>query len=186
MAEFASLSSYEDFERSVKTTSRYVHGETVQAFLQVVMETARVAGLRAGKCLYRAQLGSDKEPAFSSDDDGQPVELCDVAFPFERMIPKAEYVGQGRVNPEGIPCLYLPSRPSTAIAETRGWWISSFITLAAFETKRECQLVDCRYTKRSLWEEAMLTDLAGDTKEPDVATKERVSGVKLASRFRSP
>lgn len=73
MAEFAL--SYEDFEHSVKASSRYVHGEAVRAFLQVVIDTARVTGLRAGKCLYRAQLGSDKEPALSCDDDGQPVDL---------------------------------------------------------------------------------------------------------------
>ena len=93
------------------------------------------------------------------------------------MTPKAEYVGDGRVNPRGIACLYLATTPSAAISEMRAW-VGSFITMAQFKTVRECLLVDCSRNKTESWAwEA--TNPEDARNEHDAATKE--SGVWATS-----
>ena len=49
---------------------------------------------------------------------------------------------EGRVNPKGIPCLYLAEDHTTAINEVRPWG-ESFVTVAESVTRRELRLVDC-------------------------------------------
>jgi hypothetical protein len=69
------------------------------------------------------------------------------AFGPERMVPNAESVGDGRVNPRGIPCLYLASTQEAAVAEVRPW-VGSYISLAQFKVMRDVTVVDCRKDKR--------------------------------------
>lgn len=64
------------------------------------------------------------------------------AFDPERMVPKAEFVRDGRVNPRGIPCLYLASTEEAAMAEVRPW-VGSYISLAQFKIMRDVVVVDC-------------------------------------------
>jgi hypothetical protein len=56
-------------------------------------------------------------------------------------------VGDGRINPRGIPCLYLASTKETAMAEVRPW-IGSLISLGQFKTMRDLRVVDCSKDKR--------------------------------------
>jgi hypothetical protein len=62
------------------------------------------------------------------------------------MKPKAELVGDGRVNPRGIPCLYLADKDKTAMAEVRPW-LGSYVSLAQFRVMRDCEIVDCSMDK---------------------------------------
>lgn len=98
----------------------------------------------------------------------EPVSEHPVPLSADRMVPKAEYVGDGRVNPRGIPCLYLVTAASAAISEMRPW-VGSFVTLAQFKALRDCRLVDCTHTTPSLWLESADPDGASP---PDAATKE--------------
>jgi hypothetical protein len=180
MAEFASLHSYSQFEQSVKTKARFVHDDEVREFLRNVLETSQTRRRRLPKdrILFRAQTGFTltTEPLRIGEEE-EDVEIVDVAgaHPPERMVPKAEYVGDGRVNPRGIPCLYLASPASAAMSEMRPW-VGSYITLAQFKMVRDCQVVDCSLstTKSGLLE---IVDLDGvaDPSEPDPVT--RVAGV---------
>jgi hypothetical protein len=63
------------------------------------------------KSLFRAQRGCD----WTTKEEGDGIEVdVETAFGRDRMVPKAEFVGDGRVNPARIPCLYLATLPSTA------------------------------------------------------------------------
>jgi RES domain len=63
------------------------------------------------------------------------------------MRPNAEFVVDGRVNPSGVPCLYLASAMETAMAEVRPW-VGSYISLAQFKVMRDVVVVDCTKDNR--------------------------------------
>jgi RES domain-containing protein len=201
MAEFASLDSYERFERVVKTKSRFGIDDTVREFLKAVRETVpkRVGRLRKDKLLFRAQRGSvsAEYPAGlgTGDDEEEEFETINVeiTLPPDLMVPKAEKVGDGRVNPRGIPCLYLATTMSAAISEMRPW-VGEFVTLAQFRVMRDCQLVDCsRDTTRSIWhdgtkEEGVWGDIGFAFSRPinrEESTLDYVPTQMLAETFKS-
>src|SRR6266853_3333329 len=100
MAEFPLTDSYHRFEQSVKKRSRYVHDSEVRAFLDVVMETSesRKDTISKWSVLFRAQRGYGWRLEIAGAEE--QYEVPD-AFEPERMVPKAELVGDGRVNPRG-------------------------------------------------------------------------------------
>jgi len=146
MAEFSSPESYRRFEQTVKRETRYVFDKEVRHFLAAVMETSqtRKESIDKGTVLWRAQRGY----TWSVENAGTEEEF-DVpdAFGPERMVPKAEFVGDGRVNPKGIPCLYLAPSKEVAMAEVRPW-VGSYISLAQFKIMRAVVVVDCTKDKR--------------------------------------
>jgi len=147
VTEFASTDSYNRFEQTVKRKARYVHDDEVRAFLAVVVETSqtRKKSIEASTVLWRAQRGY----TWRTENQGQEEEEFEVpdALEPERMRPKAEFVGDGRVNPRGIPCLYLASNKDTAMAEVRPW-VGSYVSLAQFKVMRDVFVVDCTTDKR--------------------------------------
>jgi hypothetical protein len=58
------------------------------------------------------------------------------------MKPLTEKATEGRVNPKGIPYLYLATDQKTAISEIRPW-VGKYVTLAEFETCKDLTLIDC-------------------------------------------
>jgi hypothetical protein len=102
------------------------------------------------------------------------IESIDVeaALPPERMVPKAECVGDGRINPRGIPCLYLATTAGAAISEMRPW-VGEYITLAQFKTVSDCLVVDCSLsTMQSDWLEPVNLNGPNGKREPDAREKE--------------
>src|SRR5438874_5328391 len=129
MAEFASPDSYRQFAEDVKQRTRYVYSRDVQTFLTAVMETSkkRTHTLPESAVFWRAQRGYTwrmENPGAETESEIQD------AFGPERMVPKPEFISDGRVNPRGIPCLYLASTKQTAMAEVRPWR-GSYISLGA-------------------------------------------------------
>ena len=184
LPEFASLHSYEHFEQSVKTKARFVYDDAVTSFLQTVVDTVgpRRRPVPAGRAFFRAQRGCSQEPVWGSGND-DPVDECEAALPSGQMVPKAEFVGEGRVNPRGIPCLYLACTAAAAISEMRPP-VCSHITLAQFKTVRDCLLVDCTLnTRQSLWLEPV--DGVAPS-PPDAATKENGAWGDIGFAFSKP
>jgi hypothetical protein len=146
MAEFPSTDSYHRFAQTVKLRTRYVHDEEVRAFLAAVMETSETRRdlIEESAVLWRGQRGYvwRKEKDGQEEDD----EVQD-AYPPERMKPNPEFAADGRVNPRGIPCLYLASTKEAAMSEVRPW-VGSYISLAQFKIMRELAVVDCSKDKR--------------------------------------
>jgi hypothetical protein len=146
MDEFPFTDSYHRFEQSVKKRNRYVYDSEVRAFLDAVIATSekRKDKIDKSSILFRAQRGygwrlenAGTEEEFEAPD----------AFEPDRMVPKAELVGDGRVNPRGIPCLYMATTEDAAVAEVRPW-VGSYISLAQFKIMRDVTVVDCSRDKR--------------------------------------
>lgn len=57
------------------------------------------------------------------------------------MKPQPRRAREGRVNPNGIPCLYLADTKETAMAEMRAW-LGTPITVSQFELVRDISIVD--------------------------------------------
>ena len=126
--------------------TRYVYDGEVRDFLVAVIETSqtRKDSIEKSTVLWRAQRGY----AWRTENPGTEEEF-DVpdAFEPQRMLPKAELVSDGRVNPRGIPCLYLATTKESAMAEVRPW-VGSYISLAQFKIMRDVVVVDCTKDKR--------------------------------------
>ena len=110
--------SYRRFEQSVRREARYIYKAEVRDFLAAVVETSqkRKNSIEKATILWRAQKGYTWRTQNAGTEE--EFEVPD-AFDPERMVPKAKFVGDGRVNPRGIPCLYLASTEQTAMAEVR-------------------------------------------------------------------
>jgi hypothetical protein len=146
MAEFDSPDSYHRFEQTVKRKARYIHDDEIRSFLATVIETSEIRKntIEDASVMWRAQRGYTWR--VENQGEEEEFEVPDAYAP-DRMIPKAEFVGDGRVNPRGIPCLYLASTKEAAMAEVRPW-VGSYISLAQFKLMREVKIVDCTQDKR--------------------------------------
>lgn len=141
MVEFNSPDSYRSFEQAVKRARRYVHDSEVRDFISTVVETSarRKVSIKKGAVLWRAQRGY----IWRKENEGtdEEFEVPDAYDP-KRMVPDADFVGDGRVIPRGIPALYLASTKEAAMSEVRPW-VGSYISLAQFRIMRDVTVVDC-------------------------------------------
>jgi hypothetical protein len=133
---FGNYSAYNHFAHAVRFKGRFALGQVAQSFVQVFREQAnnRKSILRTGQELFRVVR------------DHVEIELPDGGFDIrgaseDQIRPKTEHASDGRINPKGIPCLYLASSIDTAIAEVRPW-LDELVSVATFRTEREFSLVD--------------------------------------------
>lgn len=138
---FQSWSSFYSFRHKKEHEERYFHSKEVQEFLDGVIATARerVESIPKGQRYWRAQLDSDDEPCFF---DNQLVDYRKVPCSAKRMKPLPKEAPEGRVNPKGIPYLYLSTNEKTAISEVRPW-VGSYVTVVQFETQKDLKVIDC-------------------------------------------
>lgn len=136
--EFASCRSFWDFQREVTRGWRYVRSPEGQRFLSAVAAGchARSAEIKEGRLFYRAQVAHQDVL-----DENIGEELPGPALP-QRMFPFRDRATEGRVNPKGIPCLYMASDKHTAMAEVRPW-IGSLVSLGLLQTRKALRVVDC-------------------------------------------
>jgi len=146
MSEFPSWRSYWDFCNSILHRSRFFREESAERFLAVVLETSKGRGhnLPAGSILWRAQLGYDWEPLGENSKhiDDIPCPLSSL-----RMKPLRDEAFEGRVNPKGIPYLYLATERDTAMMEVRPW-VGSFISVGQFKILCNLTFIDCSVNER--------------------------------------
>ena len=148
---FNSQFDYWHFVSAVKHHARFVHNSTVLDFLDTLLQTSmtRRKSLREGDTLWRAQLGCSVEMRVFEGypaNEGLPF---DVPFPPDRMKPKRLAAHEGRVNPRGIPCLYVSDDRMTAMAEVRPS-LGSKLTLGALRVTRDLTLLDFSKNSGSL------------------------------------
>lgn len=127
------------FAYAVQHTSRFVHDKSVTAFLDTLFETSkhRHRKISCDKYVWRAQLGATTQDMVQDD-----VEYTEpVPYPAERMKPLPRMANEGRVNPKGIPCLYVANDKDTAMSEVRPW-VASTVSLAQLKLNRDVTLVD--------------------------------------------
>ncbi|MGV7219227.1 RES family NAD+ phosphorylase [Bradyrhizobium sp. UFLA05-112] len=136
---------YNQFVKSVKSEMRYVWSKDTNAFLDEVLATSasRKQIIRKGFIgLWRAQIGCDSEEMSQTDGTITAVYDEDRPFTAARMKPIPNWFSEGRVNPRGIPYLYLATDSNTALAEVRPW-IGATISVAQFKTNRDLNVIDC-------------------------------------------
>jgi len=149
MEKFKSWMDYWRFENDIKHNSRYAQKKEIVDFLTTVLATStnRVTSIRKGQILWRAQLGSKSEERIDNiEENGIIVDQVsyedDVPLPPERMKPLRNEAKEGRINPKGVPYLYLASTPQTAMAEIRPW-IGETVTLGQFSILKDLTVIDC-------------------------------------------
>lgn len=145
-SSFQSWRSFWNFQREVLRDRRFVRSAEADAFLQCVSLTceARKKRLKSGTVLWRAQRGH----AWREIEEIADSIPC--ALPKDRMKPLVDRAREGRVNPKGIPCLYLATRADTAMSEVRPW-IGSYVSLAQFRVTRDLMVIDCSLSADRIW-----------------------------------
>lgn len=131
------------FCEEVRKEMRYIHSENTKKLLQCIEDTLpeRILPVEKGDDkLWRAQLGC--EVRGPKDESDRPEN--EYPYPKARMKPLCPLYGapEGRVNPKGIPCLYLATAQYTAICEVRPT-PGSYITVARFKVLRDLKIVNC-------------------------------------------
>jgi hypothetical protein len=124
----------------VRRDFRYVRTSEIQEFLDRVLETAagRRVTLKEGSIFWRAQLGHD----WREHRQGEEVFEVECALPSDRMKPLRNRALEGRVNPKGIPYLYLSTTKESAMSEVRPW-IGSYVSVGQFELLKNLEIIDC-------------------------------------------
>src|SRR6476661_4718344 len=114
MPGFETIFDYNIFAERVTDHTRYRYSHDDEDFLATVKETgfSRIITLPAGNLLFRAQLDHRMKHFKISVDK---YEECPYPCSPDRMIPLPKSAREGRVNPKGIPCLYLAGRAHTAM-----------------------------------------------------------------------
>ena len=183
--EFKSWDSFRSFANSVRHGRRFVREAEADAFLATVLATSsgREIELKKGMILYRAQRGIEWRETF--DEDGQLLGEEPSGYGSDRMKPRTNRATEGRINPSGIPVLYLATTEQTAISEVRPW-IGASVSVAQFGLKRKLRTIDLsRGHGRHSWSEIKLSHLLGD-EQPDAETKERAVWVDIDNAFSKP
>src|ERR1017187_9766482 len=111
MRHFSSDNSFAEFCDYVRKTARHFLDGNRLDFLETVRQQSKdsVHIVPMSTALWRAQIGV-LEPGRRPRLDGRRSPLGK-----KRMKPKLDSVGEGRVNPKGIPCLYAATDEATAI-----------------------------------------------------------------------
>jgi hypothetical protein len=137
--QFKSWWDFERFTTSVRKSARFVHDRNVIVFLNTLLETSkhRHRVISAGKYVWRAQLGNTIEVRQDEEISWEK----EVPYPPDRMKPLTYAAQEGRVNPKGIPCLYMATTKETAMSEVRPW-IGSNVSVGQFRLNRDLTLVD--------------------------------------------
>lgn len=197
MTEFESWRSYETFAHAVKRRSRYVRDSRAQTFLDTVLATSseRKKPVRTGSIFWRAQQGNGWRTESHED-----IEI-DIPAPLDsgRMKPLTDSAREGRVNPKGIPCLYLATDKDTAMAEVRPW-LGLCVSVGQFKVSRDLIVMDCSVlhgatrdwyfeepdpSKRETAVWAAIDDAFSQPVNPDDSTADYAPTQVLAEMFRS-
>jgi len=180
---FKSWQSYWRFEQKVLHNQRYIYDDEIIEFLETVSQTmkSRERIIKKDSIVWRSQLGSASRPMFK-DDEYVSDEPC-PHFP-ERMVPLEYSASEGRVNPKGIPYLYLATDKETAMGEARPW-VGAEISVAQFKLLREQKIVDCSVHHGS-GEPFFFNIDNANFYEPDDAEKEKAVWTHIDKAFSRP
>ncbi|PJZ75279.1 RES family NAD+ phosphorylase [Leptospira neocaledonica] len=129
--------SYSLFKEEVISRNRYIYSnytvEFLNAFKKLLIHHESTLGQEI--VLYRAQKGNDWVE-LTDEDKRKPV-----PYTAERMIPLKYRAKEGRVNPKGLPCLYLGNDIDTCIMETRPWE-EELVSIGYFGVKSDLKLIN--------------------------------------------
>lgn len=133
---FDSWRDYSDFCSDVKHRNRFIRSYKSERFLSALQQTLndRSHFINKNVPFYRSQIGHNWEE----------VEGTDVPRPFgeSRMFPDTSYSANGRMNAQGIHCLYLADKTETCIAESRPQ-VGDVLSVGTFLSTRQLKVINC-------------------------------------------
>jgi hypothetical protein len=185
-ATFESAFAYDLFEQAILTKSRFTFDKRLQAFLDALVKTAqnRIVFFPEGHTFRRAQLDHEiKRKTYVIKGEGEYGGV-DLPYPCgeERMTPWADKAKEGRVNPKGIPVLYVADDVNTAISEQRPW-LDAYVSLATFTLRSRVAIVDCTIDAEPA---TGMTSLARIAKREPIEERERVVWGDINRAFSRP
>lgn len=123
-------SEWRAFTQYLRSENRFFLDDGWQSFVDGVMASvhSRQAIEKRGGRFFRARIHE-----FENFDSGYTLH--------EMGQPPAAKTPAGRLNPPGLPCLYLSSNAATAIAEVRPW-LGAHVTIAEFVLARDARIID--------------------------------------------
>ncbi|MDX6385618.1 MAG: hypothetical protein QOK48_3191 [Blastocatellia bacterium] len=142
ITSFCRADDWKRFVQYLRHTNRFALTDYWNEFLRLLIDTAqkRRTTIARGSEFFRARQGiASVEEEFGGE---RPAPYSRV----EMGPPPSRLAKEGRLNPAGIPYLYLASDIETTIAEVRPW-IGLEISVGRFETLRELRTVDTRHDK---------------------------------------
>jgi hypothetical protein len=127
---FQDIRVWQQFVVGLRRENRFTLDEEPARFVEKIIEYARAyktVTLTADTPLYRARVNDNRDK---------------VPHALENMgAPPSSLAGHGRLNPRGIPYLYLASDRITAVSEVRPW-VRCDVTVAEFRLAHDVELVN--------------------------------------------
>jgi len=121
---------WQRFVVGLKSENRFTLTGEPASFVDLIIDYAKkhkTVSLPRSTLLYRARKNDSNS---------------DAPFTVDKMsAPPAHLAGHGRLNPRGIPYLYLASDQITAVSEVRPW-VGCDLTVAEFCLVDDCELVN--------------------------------------------
>lgn len=122
---------WQQFVVGLKRENRFTLSEESTKFIELLIEYARKhksTKISEGTPLFRARTNDGIERS-------EPIAIEHMGAP------PVHLAGHGRLNPRGIPYLYLASNRLTAVSEVRPW-VSCDITVAEFVLSADCKFIN--------------------------------------------
>lgn len=136
---FESPNDWKKFQTYLRDESRFILTPKWRQFIKTLTATSykRQFVLEKGEGVARARIGA--LPEFPHRENGK-IEI--KPLPDKEMVgPPRHKAVEGRLNPAGIPYLYLANNKETAIAEVRPW-VGAYVTVAYFKLVKNLRLID--------------------------------------------
>jgi hypothetical protein len=130
---------YPFFEEEILINRRYIYDDYIKETLSYFKSMINLFKTRfpSSQIFYRAQKGNN----WQNNSDQKGNKKIPIPFTKERLFPFKDRSKEGRVNPKGIPCLYLTNNIETCIMETRPWF-KEILSVATFTIKDGLTFID--------------------------------------------
>ena len=122
---------WQQFVVGLKRENRFTLSGESAKFIELLIEYARkhkTIKIPGGTLLFRARINDGIESS-------KPIAIEHMGAP------PIHLAGHGRLNPRGIPYLYLASDRLTAVSEVRRW-VGCDITVAEFVLSEDCEFIN--------------------------------------------
>jgi len=132
---------FDDFMKELRTVNRFAISDPARELIDAALRFARrhkEVVLRRGLKVYRARRHDDHVSL-------EPPKAFDTS---EMTAPRPERTGPGRLNPAGIPYLYVAADPETAMAEIKPW-AGAFVSLAELTLAGDATVADFCSSERA-------------------------------------
>jgi len=127
------LDAFGELYRGLKKKNRFVPSPDAQRLVAELLDFARSyrsTKISGGSRFFRARINPTQTLT-----DYRPLPRTQMSAS------PSDFTEAGRLNPEGIPYLYVASDPDTAVAEVRPW-VGAHVTVAGIKTNQDIEIID--------------------------------------------